>query len=55
MFLDGEAALVVFIGPAAVADGADIDEADLGLVLRQRGQREAERQRRRGQNSGEGH
>ncbi len=29
MLFDGEPALVVLVGPAAIADRADIDEADL--------------------------
>ena len=37
MLFDGQTALVVFIGPAAVADGADIDKPDLERIVLRNG------------------
>ena len=48
LFFDGQAALVVLIGPAAVAHGADKDKADLGLVLGNSARSKAERKGRAG-------
>ena len=54
-FLDRETALVVFIGPAAIADGANKDKTDFGLVLGICAARKPKRQCRAGHKCGEFH
>jgi len=46
--LNGLAALIVFIGPAAIAHGANIDKADLGFGMPVRIGGGAQPQRQRG-------